>query len=104
MANQIRIERTRIEHSPQSGRNYRTAWHHIYSVYGSNGAPLIEGTERLSIARRIAKQAAKGSDAEVVCTWEDSPLPAHFDGCNFGQGCLANCPNYAERKRRGLPV
>lgn len=33
------------------------------------------------------------------------PLPEHIAGyCNFRQGCAALCPNYLERKRRGLPL
>lgn len=56
----IRIERFKVMRS-RLATGYGPAWKYYYDVYGSNGRPLIVGADLLSWARRIAKQAAKGS-------------------------------------------
>lgn len=35
------------------------AWKYIYDVIGVDDKPLVQGVDRLDIARRIASQAAK---------------------------------------------
>ncbi len=77
MPSEIRITRRKIY---PSGGSYRVAWKFIYNVYGSNGAPLVEGAELLSIARRVAKQAAKGTDCTVVEAWKGLSTIARKEG------------------------
>lgn len=69
MKPQIRISRRKIYPTP--GRSYRVAWKWIYDVTAPDGGEILSGVDLLSIARRVAREAARTWGGMVIESWRE---------------------------------
>jgi hypothetical protein len=64
----VTISRFKVARS-RLATGYGAAWNWRYDVHDGSGKPVVQGAERLSIARRRANETAKATGDTVVQSW-----------------------------------